>query len=168
MIGVNIGVPAPARRIKTDPAAQQRSLLIGAVAVAVVLVVIVFAYLLSSLGGNSNAPGSATVGAGGNPAAPGTTSINGVGSPAAGSTAVGAAGTAATGTVAPGAAAAVPNVIGMTSDKAKSAITAAGFKVNELPASNSAAKGLVFSQSPAPAAQYSTGLTVNIAVSTGP
>ncbi|MGH2634160.1 MAG: helix-turn-helix domain-containing protein, partial [Tepidiformaceae bacterium] len=69
MIGVDIGVPAPARRIKTDPAAQQRSMLIGAVAVGVVLVVIVFAYLLSSLGGGSNSPASPTVSTGQNPAA---------------------------------------------------------------------------------------------------
>ncbi|MGH2633469.1 MAG: PASTA domain-containing protein, partial [Tepidiformaceae bacterium] len=120
-------------------------------------------------GGGSNPPVSPTVSTGQNPAAAGTTSINGVGTIPAGSAAPGSAtGPAATGTVAPGTAAAVPNVIGMTSDKAKSAITTAGFKVNELPASNSAPKGQVFSQSPAPAAQYSTGLTVNIAVSTGP
>ena len=167
MIGVDIGVPAPARRIKTDPAAQQRSMLIGVVAVCIVLVVLIFAYLLSSLGGTSNAPGSATVNTGGNPAAPGTTSINGVGTPAGASSIGAATGTAPAGTIAAGVPAAVPNVIGMTADKATAAITAAGFKVNQLPASNSAPKGQVFSQSPAPAAQYSTGLTVNIAVSTG-
>ena len=167
MIGVDIGVPAPARRIKTDPAAQQRSMLIGVVAVCIVLVVLIFAYLLSSLGGSANAPGSATVSTGGNPAAPGTTSINGVGTPVAASSAGAATGTAPAGTIAAGVPAAVPNVIGMTADKATAAITAAGFKVNQLPASNSAPKGQVFSQAPAPAAQYTTGLTVNIAVSTG-
>lgn len=166
MIGVDIGVPAPARRIKTDPAAQQRSMLIAAVAIGVVVVVIIFAYLLSSLGGGSTSTKTPAAGTQGGFAPSGTTSINGAGTAQAASPVAG--GTASPSrTVAPGTSAAVPNVIGMTADNAKAAITAAGFKVNQLPASNSAPKGQVFSQSPAPGAQYSTGLTVNIAVSTG-
>ena len=165
MIGVDIGVPAPARRIKTDPAAQTRSVVIAVVAVAVVVAVVLVAYLLSSLGGGSPGAGPtpATNGSLAGPAeataAAAAATAQGA-SPAASPSAAASHPAAATGIV--------PNVIGMTAAQARAALTAAGFKVNELPQTNNATKGTVFSQAPAPNVQFSPGLTVTIATSTGP
>ena len=55
VIGVDIGVPNPARRIKTDPAAQTRSAVVAIVAVGVVLGAVLLALLISNLGGGGGA-----------------------------------------------------------------------------------------------------------------
>ena len=50
-IGVDIGIPAPARRIKTDPAAQARSMTVLIVAATAIIAVVVLAVAISRLGG---------------------------------------------------------------------------------------------------------------------
>lgn len=56
-IGVDIGVPVPARRVQSDPAAQTRSMVVLAVAVAAIGVIILLAFIISGLGGDDAASG---------------------------------------------------------------------------------------------------------------
>ena len=92
MIGVDIGVPIPARRIKADPAAQARTLTIAVVALIAIVGVVGLALLISRLGGagdtgaagsnSSSSPGAAsttasrtgTLSAGGSASAPSSAS----------------------------------------------------------------------------------------------
>src|SRR5690349_9201468 len=55
VIGVDIGVPPPSRRLNTDPAAQTRSVVIAVVAIGAVLAVVLLALLISNLGGSGSA-----------------------------------------------------------------------------------------------------------------
>jgi hypothetical protein len=158
VIGVDIGVPMPARRINTDPAAQARSLTIAVVAIGAVIAVVLLALLISNLGGGSTAPGGAV--------ATGTTRPTSAGqqTQAAAPTSAGALLPSGIQTT-PGV---VPNVIGLTAEKARAAITEAGLKVEEKPAKSNEAKGKIVDQSPAADAQVGAGFIVRIIVSEGP
>lgn len=156
VIGVDIGVPSPARRIKTDPAAQTRSMVIAVVAVAAVIAVVLLAYIISSLGGDGATPG------------PGATP------PGSNVTPAGAGGISTPGTsgkqpsgldVTPGI---VPDLIGVKVEVARLAIAEAGYVVQEISEPNSQPKGTVINQSPAPDVEYAAGSTVRIVVSEGP
>ncbi len=158
VIGVDIGVPAPNRRIKTDPAAQTRSAVIAIVAVAAVVAVILVAFLISNLGGGS-APAPSANGAG-------TASANATVAPGGQSTAAAGGGTTAAATSStPGV---MPNVVGQTATAAKANLTAAGIKFIEKPQKSNRPKGEVIEQSPGPDSQVSVGFTAIIVVSDGP
>ncbi len=150
VIGVDIGVGAPARRIKTDPAAQTRTLTIAIVAIGAVVAVVLLALMISNLGGGSNSPGPE--------AAPTGSTLS--------------AGETVAPTLAPSGIQTTPGVVpplsGLTAEKARSAISEAGFKSSETHGNNAAAKGTVFDQSPAAGTNLPVGGTVTIAISDGP
>jgi cytoskeleton protein RodZ len=151
VIGVDIGVPAPARRIKADPAAQTRSVMIAVVAIGAVLAVVLLAFLISNLGGGPSTPG---------PGASATGAATGSAGPTTGPT-LAPSGIQTT----PGV---VPSLTGLTAEKARAAISEAGFKSNETHAKNAATKGTVFDQSPAAGGSLPVGKTVTIVISDGP
>lgn len=161
VIGVDIGVPTPATRIKTDPAAQTRSLVVAVVAIAAILAVVILAFLLSSLGGDETPPGSQ----GTNP----TATSEG----AADSTAVGGGTNSATESPTPGASGldvtpgVVPNLVGQQEDVAALAIVEAGYVVMEQRVADSEPAGTVIDQSPAPDIELPVGSTVVIVISEG-
>jgi len=148
-IGVDIGVPAPARRLDTDPAAQTRAMMVAGAAIAAVLIVVLLAFLISRVGGKaaptprSNLPPAlSTVASAGSPVASGTSSLP----------------------VTPGT---VPDVKGQPADIARQAIGQAGYSVTERHTNNSAAKNTVIDQAPAPGIQQAGG-SVIIVISDGP
>lgn len=160
MIGVDIGVPTPNRRIKTDPAAQTRSLVIAVVAIGAVVAVILLAFLISNLGSSDSSapPGSVSTTTGGTKLAPsGQTQDVGSGSAITSATAVTA-----------GKAGVMPSVVGQPQAAAQAAITAAGLKADVKTQKSSQAKGTVIDQSPAPDTAVDAGFTVKIVVSEGP
>ena len=159
MIGVDIGVPAPNRRIKTDPAAQTRSVVIAVVAIAAVLAVILLAFLISNLGRSSSpasGPGAGTTASAGSNLAP------------SGQLTASASDSAAAGAATSSTPGVMPNVVGQTSVAAKAALTAAGIKFIEKPQKSTRPKGEVVEQSPGPDTQVSVGFTAIIVVSDGP
>ncbi|MBI2766210.1 MAG: helix-turn-helix domain-containing protein [Chloroflexi bacterium] len=161
-IGIDIGVPTPARRINTDPAHQTRTMGAVIVAIAAVAGIVLLAILISKLGGDSNGanfPGTGTLA----PAGTATLAPAGSGAetPAAGaSPAAGSSGLATT----PGV---VPELRGQTLAVARAALQEAGFVAKELRQANAAAKNTIIDQSPAPGIQQAAGTTVTIVVSDG-
>jgi transcriptional regulator with XRE-family HTH domain len=149
VIGVDIGVPNPARKLKTDPAAQTRSAVVAIVAVGVILGTVLLALLISNLGGGGNTP-------------PGTDVDN----TGATGTATTAASSAPSGVqVTPGQ---VPTLVGLPEATAKQAIAEAGYKVSEVRAKAAGFdKGIVADQSPAAGSALPAGGTVNIVISEG-
>ncbi len=153
VIGVDIGVPSPANKIRTDPAAQTRSVVVAIVALGVILGTVLVAMLISNLGGGEEAPPGT---------GPDATQTNTAGS----TTASGAASTETTGLATPGI---VPTLIGLPEATAKKAIAEAGYQVRELrEKSSSVEKGVVITQSPVAGIEYAQGLTVQIVISEGP
>ena len=150
IIGIDIGVPSPANRIKTDPAAQTRSVVVAIAALGVILGAVLVAILISNLGGGEEPP-------------PGTgiDSTRAAGDGLATSTSAAGA-TAAT---EPGL---VPNLLGLPEAQAKQILTTAGYQVSELREKDSTDKGLVFDQSPAPGVRLAPGQAVRIVISEGP
>lgn len=150
-IGVDIGVPAPSRRIKPDAAANARTLTVLAVAAGAVILVILAALLISNLGGDDggNTPATGT---------PGGSATTGAAATANGTQAVSGL------TVTPGV---VPNVIGETVTTAALAIQEAGFVARENHKKDNAPKGTVIDQSSA-GTSLALGSTVIIVVSDGP
>lgn len=150
VIGVDIGVPTPANRIKTDPAAQTRTVVLAIVALGVILGAVLVAILISNLGGGDSPPPGA--GADLTPGASGSAATNTVGAESAASNTT------------PGI---VPTLIGRTEAEAKQMLAAAGYVVRELRAKNAAEKGTVFDQTPVPGIELAAGQTVQIAISEG-
>jgi cytoskeletal protein RodZ len=166
-IGADIGVPAPARRLKTDPAAQTRSLTVLIVAVGAIIAVVLLAFIISRVGGGGSDPRTpgvtaTTAASGANPAS-GAANKAGANTPAAGNA---TAATTSKSAVA-GQNVAVPSVKGKTEADAKAALEAAGFTVNIFPGGDSGTKGTVTDQSPAPDVQWPAGSSVTIVVSQG-
>lgn len=147
-IGVDIGVPAPARRIRTDPAAQTRTAAVAVVAVCAVFGVLLLAFIISRVaggGGDTGADTTATESAG---------ASTGAETPA----------TAATATSGE-----IPSVVGMQLDDARAAIESLGFVVGgPLESAGSEPEGQVIDQSPAAGTTWPAGTTVTVFVSTGP
>lgn len=153
-IGIDIGVPTPARRINTDPAAQARSLTVLVVAIGAVALVILLALAISKLGGGDDTTGVPRAG----------TSPNGAITQAVPTptTQTGASGLPVT----PGI---VPDVEGKQLATARLAITEAGFAVSEKHQKDAKPRNTVIQQSPAANTDKSTGITtVTIVVSDGP
>lgn len=163
VIGVDIGMPSPARRIQPDPAAQTRTTVVIVIAVAAVIFVSLLAFAISRLGGDEAEPGSSNDAGGTGVAtdASATGTASGAGTSAA-------AGTSPAAEIPGVVRGTVPDVGGMAAASAKAAIEAAGFQAKELPAPHSEPKNTVYDQSPAPGGQLPEGSVVTIAVSTGP
>ena len=158
MIGVDIGVPVPARKLNADPAAQSRNLAVLGVAAGVIILAVIVALVISKAGGGSGTPG----------AAPTSVSTIGVGT-SRGDQPTAVAGTPATSTsgvsTAPGT---VPRVEGLTVEKARLAIAEAGFKVREVAVAGcTGPKGQVTQQAPGPGEKLDAGLQVIISVCSG-
>lgn len=164
-IGVDIGVPSPARRIKTDPAAQTRSWTVVVVAAAVILGTIFLAFVILQLGGDgSNTPNTsapttrpgATTSGTKPPFPPNSTQVpigTDSGTPAAGLTPK---------------AGVVPDVIGLNVAAARKALTDLGYSVKETVQKSSQPKDTVTDQSPAANVSLAAAQQVNIVVSSGP
>lgn len=144
-IGVDIGVPA--RRIKTDPAAQTRTLTVAVIAIGVIVGVLVLAFLISALGGDDPAGGPTDF----------STPENG-----------GTAEPTATPTTPSGSlSGVVPSVVGMDVSLATATLQSAGYTVNELREASTQPADTVIDQSPAANSSLTPGQSVTIVVSTG-
>ena len=152
MIGVDIGVAIPARRMGSNPLSFVRTGIIVVVALGVTALVIVLAVVISNVGGE-DAEEAAT--------------------PAPAFTATPEAEESATATatgsgldVQPGV---VPDVIGQPEDIARLAVEEAGFEVTVVPGRNEQyPRGTVFEQAPTAGVEQEPGRGVFIAVSEGP
>ncbi len=152
VIGIDIGVPSLARRIKTDPAAQTRSMVVAIVAVGVILGTVLLAFLISNLGGGDDAPPGTGVDA----------TKNATSAVATSTTEGGSSGVQTT----PGI---VPTLIGLPEATAKKALAEAGYQVRELRVKVAGfEKGTIAEQSPAPGSALPQGQTVQIVISEGP
>jgi len=150
MIGVDIGVPAPTRRIRTDPAAQTRTLVVAIVAIAAVVGVILLALLIANLGSDDSPPPDTLGGDDEASAAVTNTPVpteTGSGGPVRGI---------------------VPDVVGLDIAVARAQVEAAGYVVNEVRGPNAAPVGEVFGQVPVGNTRHPEGETVTLAVSEGP
>lgn len=149
-IGVDIGVPSPANRIKADPAAQTRALAVAGAALAAVILVVLIAFLISRLGGGStptpkaglSSPQVASVASATTPVSSGTSGL-------------------------PTTKGIVPDVKGQTADIAQKAIAEAGYTATVMHKNSSTAKNTVIDQAPAPGIQQDGGAVI-IVVSDGP
>lgn len=153
VIGVDIGVAPPTRRLRGDPSAPTRTALVAIVAIGAIAAVLGLAWLISNLG--DDAPGASP-----GPPVDGASGVTPTATtPAAPS---GTSGLAITRGV-------VPNVTGETAEIALLAIAEAGFVAEQSSdPSETVPEGVVINQSPAPDIARDEGSTVFIAVSTGP
>lgn len=146
-IGVDIGLPIPARKLGHDSAVAGRAAAALAVAAVAIAVVLGIAWLIARSGGDEPAPGASD----GPPGVPTTT----IETP-----------TSSVPSVARGV---VPDVRGLSAERANELVAAAGYEVVErLVNSPNVPKGNVTDQSPAPGTQLSEGQEVGINVSDGP
>lgn len=150
VIGVDIGVPNPARKLKVDPAAQTRSAVVAIVAVGVILGTVLLALLISNLGGGGNTP-------------PGT-DVNDTN--ATGTATTAAASSSPSGVqITPGQ---VPTLVGLPEATAKQALAEAGYKVSELRTKAPGfEKGIIADQQPPAGSALAQGQTVQIVISDG-
>jgi len=148
MIGVDIGVAIPTRRIGAGPTSFARTGVVAAVAIGVTALVVVLAVVIANAGGGN--------GEGGPTPSPNPTS-----------TPAGTADTAASGLdVQRGV---VPDVIGQPEDIARRAVEEAGFVVTVVTDRNEQyPRGTVFEQAPTAGVEQEPGRGVFIAVSEGP
>ena len=148
MIGVDIGVAIPTRRIGAGPTSFARTGVIAAVAIGVTALVVVLAIVIANVGGNGNeslTPAPTT-----SAATPGAT------------TAVTESGLDVQRGV-------VPDVIGQPEDIARRAVEEAGFVVTVVTDRNEQyPRGTVFEQAPTAGVEQEPGRGVFIAVSEGP
>lgn len=165
-IGVDIGVPVPARRLRNDPAAQTRSMVVLAIAGAAIIVILAIAFGISRLGAEDDAsvapPGdgesevSDTVpGVSENGSDQEDLADTGESTPSTGGE------TAASGVV--------PEVQGETEAVAVEAIRAAGLEPNvRYEPSEGTTPGIVLTQAPAAGTEREAGEFVTIIVSEEP
>ncbi|MCA9845367.1 MAG: helix-turn-helix domain-containing protein [Dehalococcoidia bacterium] len=160
MIGVDIGVPVPTRRLDRDPAAPARTAVVVLVAVAAIVMVVLLALFLSRAGGGDSDGGII----------PNSSNVEGAGADgdASGDGASGATDEAPTSTISAAVAGIVPEVRGLTQDTAIAEIRAAGFLPNVQTRPSNEDEGIVFDQSPAPNTEGPGGSEVTILVSEGP
>lgn len=149
-IGIDIGVPVPSRRIRTDPAAQTRTAAVAIVAVGAILAVIVLAFVISKMGGGDGNGGLGDDGTGTEPTA--TTGTTPEATQDTGTTTLGT----------------VPSVVGMTQEEAETVIEESGFTTTVIREPNIAPEGQVVDQGPVAGSALSPGGTVIITVSEGP
>ncbi len=149
MIGVDIGVAIPNRRIGAGPTSFARTGLIAAVAVGVTALVVVLAIVIANVGGEN----------GGDTGAPAPTNP----------TTTPEATTAATESGLDVQRGVVPDVIGQPEDIARLAVEEAGFVVTVVTDRNEQyPRGTVFEQAPSAGVEQEPGRGVFIAVSEGP
>ncbi|MCY3647122.1 MAG: helix-turn-helix domain-containing protein [Chloroflexi bacterium] len=148
MIGVDIGVAIPTRRIGAGPTSIARTGIIAAVAIGVTALVVVLAIVIANTGAGNGENGLTS-------------------SPNPTSTAEATADTAASGLdVQRGV---VPDVIGQPEDIARRAVEEAGFVVTVVTDRNEQyPRGTVFEQAPTAGVEQEPGRGVFIAVSEGP
>ncbi|MDE2934960.1 MAG: helix-turn-helix domain-containing protein [Chloroflexota bacterium] len=148
MIGVDIGVAIPTRRIGAGPTSFARTGIIAAVAIGVTALVVVLAIVIANTGGGNGENGLSS-------------------SPNPTSTSEATADTAASGLdVQRGV---VPDVIGQPEDIARRAVEEAGFVVTVVTDRNEQyPRGTVFEQAPTAGVEQEPGRGVFIAVSEGP
>lgn len=154
-IGIDIGVPVPARRLPMNPAGQARTATVAIVAIVGVLAVVLLAFFISRLAdddtdantGGLAPPDALTQAAEGEPEATTT--------PTTGTSGL---------DVTPGV---VPDVLGEMVDTARLAIQEAGLEPVELREKSNQPAGTVIDQSPAPGVELASG-QVTIVVSDGP
>ncbi len=151
-IGIDIGIPAPARRIKTDPAAQTRTMAVVAVAIGAILAVIIVAFLLSRAGGSAAGVDTTP-----------TTQATVEAAASAGN--AGSAGAATT--IAPGTNVTVPDVTNLQQAAAEQLIRNAGLVPDVTTQGATQPKGTVIDQAPAPDSSAVAGNTVHLVVSAG-
>jgi cytoskeleton protein RodZ len=160
-IGVDIGVPVPARKIQQDPAAQTRGMIVLIVAAVVIGGVLLLAFLISNLGGDDDGglvpPGDQT---GTNGAIPGIPDDNGDANGNGEPDPVGNGGPVGSGVV--------PDVEGENESFAIEAIEAAGLVPNVRYEPHDGTPGIVLTQSPAAGTQREPGDPVTIIVSEAP
>ncbi len=149
MIGVDIGVAIPNRRIGTGPFSYARTGLLVAVAVGVTALVVVLAIVIANLGGD-DAGGEAST-------------------PAPGATATSEPEDVATSSGLDVQRGVVPDVIGQPEHIARLAVEEAGFVVTVVKGRNEQyPRGTVFEQAPTAGVEQEPGRGVFIAVSEGP
>lgn len=153
MIGVDIGVPVPSRRLQQDPDAQKRSLAVLAVAIIAIAGILFLAFVISRLGGDDDldtgSPTSVVEGSGDDTEPEDTTPDTPI--PTLGGNGL------------------VPGVEGQTEDAARAAIEAAGLVPNVIyEPTDAASPGIVLTQSPGPGIQRSPGDPMTIVVSEAP
>ncbi|MEO8540733.1 MAG: helix-turn-helix domain-containing protein [bacterium] len=150
VIGVDIGVPSPADRIKTDPAAQTRSMVVAIVAVGVIVGTVLLALLISNLGGSNAPPGTGVDATKNATSGVPTSTVEG-----------GSSGVQITAGI-------VPTLVGLPEATAKKALAEAGYQVRELRVKvNGFEKGTIAEQSPAAGQEWAAGQTVQIVISDG-
>lgn len=150
MIGVDIGVAIPNRRIGARPFSFARTGLLAAVAVGVTALVVVLAIVIANLGGGDDAGGEAPA-------------------PAPGATATTEPEDVATSSGIDVERGVVPDVIGQPEDIARLAVEEAGFVVTVVTGRNEQyPRGTVFEQAPTAGVEQEPGRGVFIAVSEGP
>jgi transcriptional regulator with XRE-family HTH domain len=148
VIGVDIGVPTPARRLKTDPAAQTRSAVLAIVAIVAIVTVVFVAYLLANVAGGD-----------------GTAPPDGLAETPTPAAQAEAATPAPSGLpVTPGL---VPDVRGVQEITAVAAIREAGYEALIKRVASTQPVGTVIDQSPAPDVELAPGSRVQIVVSEG-
>ena len=148
MIGVDIGVAIPARRIGAGPLSFARTGVVVAVAFGVTALVIVLALFIANIGGNG---GTSTVPA---PVETATAAADEDSGPGSGL---------------PVERGIVPDVIGQTEDVARRAMQEAGFEVRVVRERNEQhPRGTVVDQAPIAGVEKEPGGEVTIAVSEGP
>jgi hypothetical protein len=157
VIGIDIGVPSPARKIQTDPAAQARTTTVVVVAIVGVLFIVAIAFFISRAGGGSDT---------------GTTPTASIGTAAglfpSGTAGAGGSAAAATPSAPASADAKMPDVRNMTLAQARQALQALGVQIKEIHGPNAAPKNTVTDQSPAPDSSLAGVTQVSLAVSDGP
>lgn len=146
MIGVDIGVPAPARRINPGHGDSGRNVAILVAAAIAVLAVVIIALVISRLGDGADSTFTGEDGT-----ANGTASTP----------------TAAATTPANVTRGVVPDVEGLDATAARAEIVAAGFVVRENRTASQMPAGTVLTQSPAAGVAWPEGNEVIIVVSTG-
>ena len=148
MIGVDIGVGVPSRRIGAGSLSVARTGLVASLAIGVVALVLIIAILIANLGGD------------------GETAVEGEAVPTATSAQDGEAPASSGLDVRRGV---VPDLIGQPEDIARLAVEEAGFEVTVVRDPNEQyPRGTVFEQAPTAGAEQEPGRGVIIAVSDGP
>lgn len=118
MIGVDIGVPVPARNLSNDPAAPRRNLTVIGVALAVIFGVVALALIISQMGGGASED------------TPTPTSEASIGSTSESQTPTTSGTSEGSSAVTPGV---VPAVEGLPISEARVLIAQAGFQIREIP-----------------------------------
>jgi hypothetical protein len=146
------GEPVPSRRINPSPGGNQKALIFVGGAIGLLVFVILLAFLISNVGGGGGEDDAA-------PTNSATTS---------GTRTLGAATGAATASGTVARQGVVPNLKGLTEEKATEAIKGAGLAVRVRQEKNAAARGIVIEQAPGAGQALPAGSEVIIVVSDGP